>query len=955
MLGAVQVISKGRPALRARRRERLLLGLLALEANRSLSVARLEQLLWTGGAPRNPRQAIQVYISRLRAQLGEDPIRLTHQGDGYALRVDPDFVDAHRFVKQVAAARSLRDPTQRAERLGEALAMWRGLLLEDAADDDLRERIGRELEETRLSAVEMRVEAELDAGRHESLVGELARLTETHPYRERLISVRMKALYRCGRVPEALEVYRESAAALEEAVGLDFSDELKALYVAILRHDKSLAPAAEPAEPAPAPAQLPPDLAVFVGREAELERLIAYAPTGDEPRRGRAAVCAVDGMAGVGKTALATRAAHHLADRFPDGRLYVNLHGFTRGTSPVSPEDALDRMMRALGMPPQTIPRHIDDRAAAWRSLLAGKKTLIVLDNAAGEDQVLPLLPAASGCLVLITSRVRLSGLDDVSYLSLSPLTLAESAELFGQIAGPDRVEGAAAEAADEIGRLCGRLPLAVRIAAARLRDQNQWTVRSLAERLRDSDSRLSELSAGHRGVASALELSYRHLDQPAQRMFRLLGLAPAMPIDDHVAAALADVTADDAASLLAVLVAARVLDSAGGGRYQFHDLTRHHAVDMAARDETGASRHEAIGRVMDHYAAAVNVAACRLEPERTVLETDPDAPGVAAIADRAAALAWLDDTRHQLRAAVARGHDAGFHRQVYEICRLSTNYYEMRCHHDDWLATHQYGLSSARKLKDDKAQARMLIRMGGIHAVLDDFDQTLRHYEEASALCEKTGDVFAQAAISNNLGKMYATGASRCDEATAFAHAQDHLTQAYELYCRLCDATGQAKSLANLGGMYAKHGRHDEALVHLDKARAMFRQLDRAGGEGVALYLAGTVHARRGDCDSAIQCHTRALELARQSGDFETELSCLEGLGNSHRELGQLDKARRRHQELRDALPSDYSGLNKCAIHNSIADTFQALGDAETARRHYRQAAGHALETGAGAEGIRP
>ncbi|WP_169313924.1 AfsR/SARP family transcriptional regulator [Stackebrandtia nassauensis] len=906
MLGTVQVISNGQPILRARRRERLLLGLLALEANRSITTSRLEQLLWDGDAPKNPRQVIRVYISRLRTQLeaaDSSLVELAHEGTGYVLHIAPERVDALRFEAEVAAARAVPDPHERGRCLAAALALWRGPLLDGAADELLRDRIGQRLHEQRLAAEELRVEAELEAGHHEALLPELAELTVRYPLREKLIAARMTALHRSHRTSEALALYRTATTEHREQSGLDFSDALKALHVAILRADELTSDDPEaPGASTPVPAQLPSDLARYVGRQPEIHALTA-AVSGTT--RGRARVFAVDGMAGVGKSALVIHAAHRVADRFPDGQLYVNLHGFTHGSQPVSPVDVLDRMLRALGIPADKIPRLTDDRAAVFRSLLANRKLLIILDNAASEDQVEPLLPAAEGCLVFITSRIRLSGLDDIHLLSLSPLSIEDSMELFRQIAGPDRIGGDTETLAAIVG-ICGNLPLAVRIAAARLRDQPQWTISSLLERLRNGDAPLSELAIGHRGVAKALELSYRHLDAPAQRMFRLLGLAPAMPVDAQAAAALADTTTRSAETVLSTLTSARMLDSQATDRYQFHDLTKHYAADKADRDETAESRREALKRLLDHYLNLVMLAAHRLEPAQITLKGDAN-PN--AIPDHAAALSWLDDRRHQLKAAVIAGNTEGFHGQVWDLCARMTGYYRLRGHYEDWLTTLQRGLSSATALDDDQARAYMLVRLILPYQATGDTARAFSNAEEAASLFERHGNDIMQAAALNNLGWLVVESAERTNT-DAIDSARRHLEKALELCTGLANANGQVKVLVNLGDLCRMRDQCDEALRHYDRALSLARETGQADDQSAALYGIGLTHIEQREYSSAIDPLTEALNLSRQAGALARIPGCLENLGNAHKELGQLEQASRYHQELEDLLAGDDSAL---------------------------------------------
>lgn len=921
VLGPVRVLDRGRLMLRARRRERLLLGLLALEPGRPVASDRLERLLWAGDAPANPRAALQVSVSRLRTQLagvdGRPGLTIQRDGAGYVLPIAPEKVDAHRFRVAVTAARSIEHPRTRARRLREALALWSGPLLADVADDRLRRRLGTGLEEFRLAALELRVTAELDAGDHESLVAELADLTAEYPHRERLIAARMRALYRCGRVGEALEVYRDTAAGLAERTGLDCGEDLNDLYVAMLRRDS--APAAD--RPGPARSQLPPDLSSFTGRTAELERIVTLANQ-DRGTEARPVVCVVDGMAGVGKTALAVHAGHRLAAGYPDGRIFVDLHGFAGDQLEVPPAEALDRMLRALGVTGEAIPNHVDDRAAAWRGLLAERRVLIVLDNAADEDQVRPLIPAAVGCLVLITSRRRLATLEDAEQLPLSPLRSQEAGALFARLAGSCRLDGEA-DLLTEIAELCAGLPLAIRLAAARLADQPYWTLSRLVKRLRDSDHRLAELDSGRRGVTAALEVSYADLDAAERRAFRLLSLSVEQPMDNTVAAALLGTDVDEADTRLLALAAARLLQPCGLDRYRFHDLVGEYAGAVAERDEAEAVRHQATARLLDYYLAAVNAATHQLDPGRTRLEPIPDGIRVPRLTDRQAALAWFDTNRPHLKAAVSRANAAGFHEHAWRIAASAALYHEMRKHHADWLATHQIGLESAARLADDKAQVSLLYRMIVLHHRLGDFDAVVECGRRAMDLSAGLGDELGRASILNNLGSMYAD----IGDAESFDRARSHLEAAQKIYGEQSDVIGAAKAAANLGELYRKHDRDDEALTHHHRALRLFRDLGRPLGQAFSLRHSGEILARRREDDAAAAHLTEALDLSRRHGSLEGELECLERLGELCREQGRIEAALDWHERLRQAVPEHYPAAHRDRMNRAIAASRRAAG----------------------------
>lgn len=940
VLGPVRVLDGGRTMLRVRRRERLLLGLLALESGRAISVSRLIALLWDDEAPKRPRETLQVYVSRLRSQLagvdGRPGLEITHHGDGYLLQAEPETVDAHRFLAKYAAAADVTDPTERSSDLRTALEMWDGPLLADAADDALRARLGGSLEEARLAALELRVEADLQAGRLQVLVPELAELVSVHADRERLVAAYMKALYRCGRIAEALGAYRDAAAELADRLGLDFSDDLNDLYIAMLRRDPALDP-----DSGTSTAQLPPSLSTFLGRDREVATITALAdPEREVP--GRPTVCAIDGMAGVGKTALAVHVGHQLASRFPDGQIYLDLHGFTAGVSPVEPAEALDRLLRTRGNE-SAIPSHVDDRSAVWRSWLKQRKLLLVIDNVVNEAQVSALLPAAPGCLVIVTSRRSLAGLDDVTHVSLAPLPEAEATRLFNRLVGSDRAP-AEPEVAAQIGRLCGGLPLAVRIAAARLVDQPYWTVERLVRRLQDRDRRLAEFDVGNRSMATALDLSYRHLPESAQRAFRLLGLFSAQPFDGDDAAALLDADRIDTELTLVELAAARLIQPCGPDQYRFHDLVGEYAALAADRDESAEARRAALIRLVDHYRAVTNFATYRIEPGRTQLREESAGARLPELADGNAALAWYDDHHVAIKAAVEIAAAQGLTTHCWQICAAAAMYYELRKRYDDWAATHRIAVDMAKEHGDERAQVEMLYRLLVLYWRTRDFTTAIDCARQARVLSRRLGDIRGRATVFNNLAGIYAQGLSDLEPVTATQKAGSYLEEALRHYRALDDQIGEAKALNNLGELHLRRGHYNEALSCLDGAFELFTQLDRPFGRASALRGSAQVHADRGDTDAAVAQWVTALEISREHGSTETELETLERLGRVLRDSGRDDEAVRWYAELSAAIPGHIPAAEQLRLRHAIADSYLASGDSEAALRQYQLAQRFAL-----------
>ncbi|HEU4421103.1 MAG TPA: BTAD domain-containing putative transcriptional regulator, partial [Pilimelia sp.] len=600
-------------------RERAILAVLLLGANRVVAADRLTELVWGDDPPPRARNTVHTLVWRLRRRLASagSPEVLLTQPPGYLVRIEPDQLDLHRFERLLDAGREAMTAGRvaEAERLfGDALGLWRGQPLADVAAEGLRRLEEPRLEELQLQAVEARVEAQLALGRHGELIGELRGLVADHRLREALSGHLMVALYRSGRQAEALETYRSLRAVLAEELGVEPGSALQRLHQAVLRADPALdrpgtadraldlpgtAGTAEPAPGPPAPARLtgpvpallPADIPAFTGRVRELRDLDDLLD-GGEGRPAAVVITAIAGTAGVGKTALAVRWAHRVRDRFADGQLYVNLRGYA-ASAPMRPIDALSRFLRALGVPAEQVPHELEEAADLYRSLLADRRVLVILDHARGPDQVRPLLPGGSGCLVLITSRDRLGGLvahEGAHRLTLDVLPPDEAHTLLARVVGAERVAAEPA-AAEDLARACAHLPLALRIAGANLINHPQHRLADYLGELRDGN-RLASLEVDgdeQAAVRNNFDLSYTGLPAPAQRLFRLLGLVPGPDVTAGAAAALADVPPQLAARELDRLAGAHLISESAPARYAFHDLLRLYAAEHARLEESDA------------------------------------------------------------------------------------------------------------------------------------------------------------------------------------------------------------------------------------------------------------------------------------------------------------------------------------------------------------------------------
>ena len=612
MLGSL-LVGDGASLSRIRAdQQRLVAALLLLEAGRAVPVERLVDELWGERPPPSAAATVRGYVMRLRRLLGGDPgSSLVTQGRGYELVVEDGDVDARVFAGLVASARhALTDgqPETAAARLSQGLALWRGPALADVPARPAVTAEAERLGQLRLAAVEDLLGVQLELGAHAEVVHQAQRLVAEHPLRERLWAQLMLAQYRCGRRAQALDAYLRARRVLVEELGLEPGPELRELQRVILAGQPDvLAPAhrgavAVPARARVVPAQLPAEVAAFVGRQAALAQLGSHLP--DQADRRSPAIVVIAGAAGVGKTALAVHWAHRVRDRFPDGQLYVDLRGWAAG-APLHPLDALAGFLPALGVPAAEVPDEVARAAAVYRSLLAGNRVLIVLDNARGPGQVRPLLPASPGSTVVLTSRDQLRGLvarDGAVRLDLDVLAPREARTLLTRLLGAERVD-AEPEATAEFARLCGHLPLALRIAAANLADRPRTTVAAYAAELATGD-RLRALEAGEDADAAvrvAFERSYTALPAAARRLFRLLGLIPGAAIGPRAAAALAGTDDAAAAVLLDRLASAHLAGERAPNRYVLHDLLRLYAAERSGVEDSSAERGAALDRLLDH------------------------------------------------------------------------------------------------------------------------------------------------------------------------------------------------------------------------------------------------------------------------------------------------------------------------------------------------------------------
>ncbi|MFJ8910020.1 BTAD domain-containing putative transcriptional regulator [Amycolatopsis sp. NPDC102389] len=961
VLGAVEAWAGGVPVDLGSPKQRLVLAVLLLEAGKPVPRDRIIDLLWPEEPPASARNTVQALVSRLRAVFrGAGGPEIVSEGTRYLLRVDPRQVDLHRFTELTAQARDAGDETA-VELLDEALGLWRGEALSDVVSGEVAQRLRGGLHEARWTALEDRAEAQLRLGRGRQVLAELTELVAAHPLRQRFVGQLMLALHREGRTDDALDAFRALRGRLGAELGLDPSPELRRLEAAILAADPALEPATR-AEPV-RPAQLPHDVRGFAGRATELERL-------DEATRHAGEgtdIWVISGTAGVGKTALAVRWAHHVRDAFPDGQLYLDLRGFDPDHEPLTPAVALTQLLQALGTAPKAIPPDTDTRAALLRSLLADRRVLLVLDNVRDSGQVLPLLPPSG--TVLVTSRQRLGDLiarTGARALPLSVLPAEDARHLLEAVLGSETVaaeEGAAAE----LARLCGHLPLALRIAAANLGASGEPEIAELARELAGGDP-LAELTvdgAEESAVTTAFNVSYRALPEEHRELFRRLALVPGQTFTAPAAQALTGVPPSKANQQLKALAAAHLVERYTPGRYRFHDLLRSFAAGRTLSEDTKAEREAAERRLFESYLTTADAAGRALIPH--FLRLPREEPADKPFADTEEALAWLDAEWPNLAAAVEHSAEHGPPEFSWHLADALRAFFHQRGHHAEWIDTASTALKAARRSEAGQAQAAMhlsialacvnsgrydearehltsalrgdlldgwdagraavLNNLSAVHQRLGDPQEAIRCGLESLRLCEELNMPAVSMALANLGFPYWQTG--QLDEALA------NFTRALAVSERDGARFSVAVLLVDLGNVHRDLGLLDDAYDFYTRALAANRELDYTYGEATALSGRAVLESRREPSEQNRTDALEAVELTRKIGDRGTEAWTLVGLGEVCLRLGRPEEAAEHYRLALSIARTTSFFWCEAAARTGLAETLLKLGKLTEARTH--------------------
>jgi DNA-binding SARP family transcriptional activator len=876
---------------------RAVLAALLINAGQIVPADVLINEVWPGTPPAKAGNLISIYVLRLRRLLGDtDSTLLVTRAPGYLLRLRPGDTDAQVFEALVGEGRrayAAGEPERAAAQLAEALALWHGSPLADVPPTTLVETEAERLADLRLDAAELRITAELACGSHAQVIPELRRLLADHSLRENLWLLLMRALDGAGRHAEALEAYGQARSVLAEELGVDPGAELRQCYAELLAKDEALtkdagdapgsisagtvtagsrppAPAAARARvprPVPAPAQLPADVTDFTGREDQVRHLRdLLAGGGAEADPGAVRIALVAGSGGLGKTSLAVHAAHRVRGSFPDGQLYVDLLGAT--PQPLLPADVLARFLRDLGVDGRDIPADDAERAARYRTVLAGRRVLVVLDNARDAAQVRPLLPGTASCAVLVTTRSRMPDLASTRLVDLNVLDDDEALILFTRVVGDERA-AAEPEATAELLLACAGLPLAIRICAARLATRSGWTIQTMASRLRDEHRRLDELRVGDMAVRASFQVSFASLPAgtPADGIaladaFRLLGLWQGPSISSAAAAALFGTPEYLAEDALEALVDAHLLGSTSSDRYKFHDLLRVYSSERAVADLSEPDRDAAIGRLLSWYMRTADAAASAVLPHRynSPLQASAAGPPPLSFAGAEDALAWYDSERVNLVAATRQASSSGLHEIAWRLPAPLFIVFNSRQNWADCIATHRIALDSARQAGNRLGEAWILNNLGDALGRIGD-SKGIGHLEQALAIRHEIGDRAGEAQAANNLADAYEY-LDRWDEAV------DLLRRALNLTQGIGDRYGEGVALGNLGAALLEVNRAEEALDALRQAHRVFTEVGYLDGTGYASYILGQCYLSLGRDEEALECLRQSLNSHQAAGN---------------------------------------------------------------------------------------
>ncbi|MFI5912632.1 BTAD domain-containing putative transcriptional regulator [Dactylosporangium sp. NPDC051541] len=896
LLGPIDVVVGGEARAVQGLRRKAVLAILGLHAGEVVSTGRLVELVWDGAAPPNAVNALQSHLSYLRRTLS-DKAAVRSRPPGYVLDVGPDGTDVAVAERLIGAGLRDGDDAARARDLQRALDLWRGQPMADATGVTWLEEQAERLGQLWLQGKRALLAARLGLGHHAQLLPELEQLTREHPFDEQLHGQLMLALYRMGRQADALSTFQRLRRTLRDDLGIEPGPALRELESAMLRQDEHLdapvqrievpVPTVEP-PPVPratVPAQIPLAVRTFAGRDGQLARLDALLPAEWTPPGSAVFVAVVSGTAGVGKSALAVHWAHRVADRFPDGQLYVNLRGFDPADTPMPPADAVRGFLDALGVPAERIPADLAGLSALLRSQLAGRRVLILLDNARDAEQVRPLLPAAPGCLVVVTSRDSLTSLVAIEGAVPVPvdlLTDGEARDLLISRLGARRV-AAEPDAVERIAARCARLPIALAVVAGRAATRPELPLSAFADELGSYEKSLDAVAGTDPAsdVRAVFSWSYRALSPAAAAVLRRMSLGPGPDLGIGAVASLAGVPGRQARTSLAELDRAGLVVEQRPGRYTFHDLLRAYATELVETADAEAGRAAAVDRLLEHYVATAQAAAQRLDPARDPVPRAARHPAIAVPAPpREEAQAWFDDEHRSLLAAVRLAAELGLDEHTWRLAAALTTFLDWHGQWPELVATQEAALRALRRLGDRPGQGAASCELGQVYARIGRFDEAHQYLWTALSLFEQLDDAPGLARAHYQLG--WLQHAQR-----RYREALSHSEQALALFERLGDKLWRARALNATGWIMGQLGEYERALRRCRDALVENREVGDRHGEAGTWDAVGYAHHRLGDPRQAVACYGHALRAYRELGDRSGEACVLCHLGDAQADLG--------------------------------------------------------------------
>lgn len=965
LLGPVRATADGTELQLGGPRQRAVFAMLALNASRVVPVDQLIDTVWGESPPATARAQIQICVSALRRILADngDTGLIETLPAGYRLAITEQQVDAHVFTTLLSQARDLAERGElrsAADAVESALQLWNGPALM-GLPSDLVQRHAYALEERRLAAQEELAGHLLDLGLHQQAVSPLHDLVESQPLREKAIGLLMVALYRSGRQSDALATYRRARAHFIDELGIEPGQELKGLESAVLNSSPALAgprpegpddsPALRAEAPRPAavavPRQLPSDLADFTGRSRLLSDITRHLePDGPSEAPGSVRMVGVTGMGGVGKSSLAVRAAHQLTEAYPDGQLYLDFHDRPADASAAW---ALGWLLRALGVPSEAVPDNQAERVTLYRSHMAGRRILLVLDGIGGSEVLQLLTPGSHTCAVLATSRQRLTGVPGLHGVEVDVLDEDESLALLCAIAGRERVTDEL-PAAIELAQICAGLPLALRIAGARMAMRSHWRISRLVNRLRVEAARLDEFSHGGQELRSTIAMAYNGLGLEARHLFRLLSLSEARDFAGWVAAALLDTDCATAEDLLDELVDAQLLTVVvptrdAPARYGFHGLIRLYAKEQLERSEALLRKRAAVGRLLGAWMQLAE-SAHRAEygGDYTILHSTAErwtlSPDIVAELLRQPS-AWWESERTSLIAAVRLAHAEGLDDLCWDLALTSVTLFEAGSYYDDWLETATLALDATERADNHRGQGAMHYTIGTLHMLQKRLPEAEDRFNRADELFEAVGERHGQLLVLRNVAFVDRVRGHRERAAGRYRIAAEGLRE-------VGDKVGEAHVLSNLARTAMEDGRSDEAQRLLDTARRLGRETGCRRVEAQVLYRLGELHLERGDTGEAGLAFRETLRLVRSNRDQAGEAHALFGLGRVSRANGSIRAAHADFTKALSVARLAHDGFMEAQALHALADCAREQDHFAEAQRHLRSALGLFEEIGA-------